>query len=52
MISELNAKEKLIKLSDIISYDNVVSIRQNVEMQDKCRGREATEENTNYQNQF
>jgi len=34
-------KKKLLKLSDIMSYVNVVNMGRNAEMQDRCRGREA-----------
>ena len=42
----------VLKLSDIMSYVNVVNMGQNAETQDKCRGVEATEASTNYPNKF
>ena len=44
-----SAKEKLLKLSDIMSYVNVVNIGYNEETQEKCRGREATEVSTEHE---
>ena len=46
------AKEKLLKLSVINFYVNVVNTGQNAETQDKCTARKATEVSTNYQNKL